>query len=218
MSGDDLEDALIVGPNSKEHDLFKVRDRYDLVVYYDQSTSNTNHLESSAGSQVLRTLHVALNEFSYRKPLHRPPLLLAGGLDAWIDLLGPQSLTLTTAEVAKGLPAALKSNLYRRWSREVVRAPTPLLLERRADHSPTPPYPISAKDDVQPSIPMPAEPINIEEEQKWLELLKKDSDPLTISVPPEAEDGKKRRRGTSIVANNTGGSLVRTVEEFVSEM
>ncbi|KAF8540288.1 hypothetical protein BDD12DRAFT_833963 [Trichophaea hybrida] len=210
MSGDALEDALIVGPNSKERELFKTRGQYDLVVYYDQSTSNT---ESSANNKALRTLHAALNDFSYRKPLHRPPLLLAGGLDAWIDLFGPQSLTLTVAEETK--PTVLKTNLYRRWSREPDRTPTPLLLEHKTGHSPTPPYPISAKDGAQSSVAMLTEPMNIEEEQKWMKLLKQDSDLRNISVPSEAEVGKMRR--TSTLAHNTEGAYVRTVEEFFQQ-
>ncbi|CAG7920328.1 unnamed protein product [Penicillium olsonii] len=110
VSAEELEERLVVSPEH-EQVLFEKRNEYDLVVYYDQSTKSVSYL---AGSPVgtsaphLRALYDTLYEFNAYKPLKagRPPALLLGGLDAWIDLLGQQSLaTSSTAAVMSSLQA-----------------------------------------------------------------------------------------------------------------
>ncbi|KAJ5354485.1 hypothetical protein N7541_005529 [Penicillium brevicompactum] len=110
VSAEELEERLVVSPEH-EQVLFEKRNEYDLVVYYDQSASSVSYL---AGSPVgtsaphLRALHDTLYEFNAYKPLKagRPPALLLGGLDAWVDLLGQQSLaTSSTAAVMSSLQA-----------------------------------------------------------------------------------------------------------------
>ncbi|KAJ5923204.1 hypothetical protein N7454_008449 [Penicillium verhagenii] len=110
VSAEELEERLVVSPEH-EQALFERRNEFDLVVYHDQSTSSVSYL---AGSPVgtsaphLRALHDTLYEFNAYKPLKggRPPALLLGGLDAWIDLLGQQSLaTSSTAAVIGTLQA-----------------------------------------------------------------------------------------------------------------
>ncbi|KAJ5759247.1 hypothetical protein N7520_006403 [Penicillium odoratum] len=110
VSAEELEERLVVSPEHEQM-LFERRNEFDLVVYYDQCTSSVSYL---AGSPVgtsaphLRYLHDTLYEFNAYKPLKggRPPALLLGGLDAWIDLIGQQSLaTSTTAAVIGSLQA-----------------------------------------------------------------------------------------------------------------
>lgn len=110
VSAEELEERLVISPEH-EQALFEKRNEYDLVVYYDQSADSVSYL---AGSPVgtsaphLRALHDTLYEFNAYKPLKagRPPALLLGGLDAWIDLLGQQSLaTSSTAAVMSSLQA-----------------------------------------------------------------------------------------------------------------
>lgn len=110
MSAEELEERLVVSPDY-EQTLFERRNEFDLVVYYDQQTASVSYL---AGSPVgtsaphLRALHDTLYEFNEYKPLKagRPPALLLGGLEAWIDLLGQQSLaTSSTAAVMGSLQA-----------------------------------------------------------------------------------------------------------------
>lgn len=110
VSAEELEERLVVSPEY-EQTLFEKRNEFDLVVYYDQQTASVSYL---AGSPVgtsaphLRALHDTLYEFNEYKPLKagRPPALLLGGLDAWIDLLGQQSLaTSSTAAVMGSLQA-----------------------------------------------------------------------------------------------------------------
>jgi ubiquitin carboxyl-terminal hydrolase 8 len=217
MSGEQLEEALVLGPEN-EYRLFEKRDNFDLIIYYDQSTSDASYLESGTGNRYLRDLHLALDDFSYSRPARRPPLLLSGGLDAWIDIYGPQSL-LTTDSLAAASASPRPEFRSHRSSRDVNRAPTPLVLERRPAIKHVPPYPHSPgpHKSIQLDMPMPSEPINIEEEKKWLDLLHKESETVTITVPvTDSTDGKQRRRKTSIVSRSSADPYARSVEEFVS--
>ncbi|KAJ5669559.1 hypothetical protein N7462_010629 [Penicillium macrosclerotiorum] len=110
VSAEELEERLIVSPEH-EQTLFERRNEFDLVVYYDQNAASVSYL---AGSPVgtsaphLRALYDTLYEFNEYKPLKagRPPALLLGGLDAWIDLIGQQSLaTSSTAAIMGSLQA-----------------------------------------------------------------------------------------------------------------
>ncbi|KAJ5452839.1 Peptidase C19 ubiquitin carboxyl-terminal hydrolase 2 [Penicillium cf. griseofulvum] len=110
VSAEELEERLVVSPDH-EQALFEKRNEFDLVVYYDQSANSISYL---AGSPVgtsaphLRALHDTLYEFNAYKPLKagRPPALLLGGLDAWVDLLGQQSLaTSSTTAIMSSLQA-----------------------------------------------------------------------------------------------------------------
>lgn len=106
VSAEELEERLVVSPEH-EQALFEKRNEFDLVVYYDQNTASVSYL---AGSPVgtsaphLRALHDTLYEFNEYKPLKagRPPALLLGGLDAWIDLIGQQSLATSSTAVVMG--------------------------------------------------------------------------------------------------------------------
>ncbi|KAF9888187.1 ubiquitin-specific protease doa4 [Aspergillus nanangensis] len=106
VSAEELEERLIVSPEH-EQTLFERRNEFDLIVYYDQDTKSVSYL---AGSPVgttaphLRALHDTLYEFNAYKPLKdgRPPALLLGGLEAWIDLLGQQSLATSSTAAVMG--------------------------------------------------------------------------------------------------------------------
>ncbi|KAL6714448.1 ubiquitin-specific protease doa4 [Lecanora helva] len=104
LSADELEDRLIISPD-KEQSHFERRNEFDMVVYYDQTTLSERFLTgapSGTGADALRALHDTLYEFNDYKPLRRPPLLLKGGLDAWIDLVGPQALTTSRTAAVVG--------------------------------------------------------------------------------------------------------------------
>ncbi|KAJ6135186.1 hypothetical protein N7512_000346 [Penicillium capsulatum] len=106
VSAEELEERLVVSPEH-EQALFERRNEFDLVVYYDQRTASVSYL---AGSPVgtsaphLRALHDTLYEFNEYKPLKsgRPPALLLGGLDAWMDLVGQQSLATSSTTAIMG--------------------------------------------------------------------------------------------------------------------
>ncbi len=106
VSAEELEDRLVVSPDS-EQALFERRNEFDVVVYMDQSTSSTNFLSgppTGSTTPALRALYDTLYEFNDYKPLKdgRPPALLLGGLDAWVDLMGPQSLKASQTAALMG--------------------------------------------------------------------------------------------------------------------
>lgn len=104
MSAEELEDRLVVSP-ANELDLFERRNEFDLVVYYDQRTVSDRFLSgapSATDGLALRALHDTLYEFNDYKPLRRPPVMLIGGLDAWIDLVGSQALQITSTAALIG--------------------------------------------------------------------------------------------------------------------
>lgn len=126
VSAEELEERLVVSPEH-EQSLFEQRNEFDMVVYYDQGTDSVNYL---AGSPVgttaphLRALHDTLYEFNAYKPLKdgRPPALLLGGLDAWIDLLGQNSLATSSTAIVMGSIQAKRP--VRKPGRPLGRVPT----------------------------------------------------------------------------------------------
>lgn len=104
MSADELQDSLVLSPED-EQAMFFSRQDYDLVVFYDQSTSEDRFLTRPSTDQdyALRYLHDALYEYNHDKPLQRPPILLMGGIEAWANLVGTQALkTSNTVTKIKG--------------------------------------------------------------------------------------------------------------------
>ena len=104
MSADELEDRLVVSPQV-EQSLFERRNEFDLVVYYDQETRSDRFLEgppTNHDASTLRALYDCLYEFNLDKPLRHPPVLLLGGLEAWMEFMTPQSLAVsqTAAQMA----------------------------------------------------------------------------------------------------------------------
>lgn len=94
----DIADSLILSP-SHEQEIFNKRNEYDLIVYYNQMSKSLQSPPSSLEEQVIVSLHRALTLLN-DPPLKRNPKLLKGGLDAWIDFLGPACLQATVASDA----------------------------------------------------------------------------------------------------------------------
>ena len=107
MSFEDLQERLIYSPET-ESQLFERIGAFDLVVYHDQNTRSDQFLDGSpktATAPWLRALYETLVTFNDRLPLRRSPTVLAGGLDAWLDLVGPQALqTSKTLQIPNALP------------------------------------------------------------------------------------------------------------------
>ncbi|KAL4887161.1 hypothetical protein BJY04DRAFT_177488 [Aspergillus karnatakaensis] len=126
VSAEELEERLVVSPEH-EQSLFERRNEFDMVVYYDQSTSSNSYLAGppiGTSAPHLRALYDTLYEFNAYKPLKdgRPPMLLLGGLDAWIDLQGQQSLG--TSSTAAILASIQKKRPVARPGRPLGRVPT----------------------------------------------------------------------------------------------
>ena len=96
ISAEELAQSLILSPEA-EQNLFDKRDTFDLVVYYDQSSTSTGRRNSGShgGDMTLGDFSKTLYDYGYEKRLKRPPRLLVGGLDAWVDLVGPGALETT---------------------------------------------------------------------------------------------------------------------------
>lgn len=102
----ELEERLVISPDAEQL-LFSRRNEFDLVVYYDQSTRDCNYLKgppTRSRTPHLRALFDTLYEFNETKPLRdgRPPALLQGGLDAWVDLMGSHSLATSRTTATLG--------------------------------------------------------------------------------------------------------------------
>ena len=105
VSAEELEERLIISPES-EQALFARRNEFDLIVYYDQNTRSSRFLSgppTGTNAPALRALYDTMYEFSYYKELRRPPMLLTGGLDAWIDLVGYQALQTSKTAALMGV-------------------------------------------------------------------------------------------------------------------
>lgn len=169
-SAEQLSDRLIISPD-EEQAMFDRRHEYDVVVYYNDSTMNTDYLTKHNRTDdevALKRLYDTLTEFNVEKPLKRPPILLKGGLDAWIDLVGPQALKTSTT-------AALLATGQTR-PRGVRRAPA-------ATHT--------AKLNLQRRR-REYVPMDQEEEQKWLEEARKGRAVLEqLPQEEEAEEGEE---------------------------
>jgi ubiquitin carboxyl-terminal hydrolase 8 len=108
ISAADIQSSLSIAPD-EEDVLFGTRDEFNLVVYYDQSSKSPNFLKypQNNAEEKLRILHEALVDYNIDKPLMNAPMLLAGGLDAWVALLGYPSLQ--TSRTQLGRPRRLSS-------------------------------------------------------------------------------------------------------------
>lgn len=87
-----LEDSMVLAP--KEAPLFNNREKFDLVVVYDQNSQTFG-----SDSSVLSILVRAIYEQAFKKFLKRGPMILVGGMDAW-------KLEIGESEVIRGEPSS----------------------------------------------------------------------------------------------------------------
>ncbi|KAF1811882.1 cysteine proteinase [Eremomyces bilateralis CBS 781.70] len=107
MSADELEDSLVLSPDGEQQS-FSRRQEYSYVVFYDKNTASVNFttLTPRNGSEgAMKILYDALLQYN-SKPLRLKPILLQGGLDAWIELLGTQSLLSSHTTATKAMKAS----------------------------------------------------------------------------------------------------------------
>ena len=103
MSAEKLAESLVLSPDS-EQKLYEQRQQYDLIVYYDQASRTIPLRSSPELNNALRIFPQIIFEHAYEKRLKRRPLLLVGGLDAWIDLVSPGSLQTSKTNSQVGVP------------------------------------------------------------------------------------------------------------------
>jgi ubiquitin carboxyl-terminal hydrolase 8 len=167
MSDEDLESTMILSPDI-ELTHFNRRDMFDLVVCYDYRTQTSSFLtkvDRTREEEALRRLFDALSELNVAKTLNRSPLLLTGGIEAWSNLLGFAALRTSDTSATKAAKALQPK-------RRPVPAPSPaatLAMEKRRRRE--------------------YNPLEPEEERKWLESARKESVYIEpVPVDDESED------------------------------
>ena len=164
MSAEELQNSLVLSPDFEQM-LFDKRDQFDMVVYYDDSTDQTEFLIHSGRNddeEALRTLFDALWEFNVDRPLKNHPMMLTGGLKSWEALLGKSSLATSDT-------SATKAFKERKPSRKLVPTPSSQLAinkKRRTEFN----------------------PIDAEELRKWEEKARLESLPLDLPPADEEEE------------------------------
>lgn len=184
MSADQLLESLVLS-SDREQAMFDKRDYFDLVVYYDASTSSADFLHGpprNESQKALKDLYDCLYEFNGDKPLQRPPILLMGGIVGWADLLGQNALitsSTTRQKAARPIkrvpPAGANSQLY-------VRK------RRMREYN----------------------PLDAEEERKWAERARTESMALQESLP---EEGFEDEEGEPVPIYRTTEDFLRRYPE-----
>lgn len=195
MSAEELQGALVLSPDI-EQALFERRDRYELIVYYDQSTLTSAFLsrtDLSPREEPLKILYDALVEFNFEHPLRRPPLLLEGGLDAWEDLLGRPALKTSDTYATKAEKA-----------KSPKRKPVPI-----PSHLP--------ELTVEKKRRGTFNPLGAEEARKWEEKARAESLPLELMPPVEDEIEEEEEEAGTPFYNRTTEDFLRRYPAIEAE-
>ena len=193
MSFEDLQERLIYSPEV-EGDLFERMGSFDLVVYHDQNTRSDQFLDGSpktAAAPWLRALYETLVTFNERVSLRRAPAVLAGGLDAWIDLVGPQALQSSkTLQVPNALPVPKPS--------------------RRMPHRPSITGGASSRE-IRMRRLHHYDPLDAKEKQEWQEKVKQEQvKPADLREFQAASEAAQEASGV-----DTSPSYHRTIDDFL---
>ncbi|KIN01414.1 hypothetical protein OIDMADRAFT_29084 [Oidiodendron maius Zn] len=150
MSADELGESIVLSPDT-EQELYEQRQEFDLVVFYDQSSSSIGPNSQSHGNpNYLRDFAKAVFDYGYSKQLRRRPMLLIGGLDAWTDMVGQNALKTSSNSKRILKPARPLGRVP--MARDTSRLQA---LARR---------------------PRESRPLSKEEELKWAETLQEEAD------------------------------------------
>lgn len=154
MSADELSESNVLSPDA-EQKLYEERHEFDLVVFYDQSSSSLRpNNQSDEGNNYLQHFATAVFDYGYSKQLKRRPMLLLGGLDAWVDVVGAHALsTSSTATLSAG--KTLKP------ARPLGRVP----MARD-----------TSRVQARTRRPRESRPFSKEEENKWAETLRQETE------------------------------------------
>lgn len=81
VSGKTIAEQSLFNNPPSERALFEARASSDLVIYYDQNSTEAN-------TRPLVNLFRALHDLEFEEPLQKRPVLLVGGFDAWLECAG----------------------------------------------------------------------------------------------------------------------------------
>ncbi|KAI8090382.1 hypothetical protein BDF21DRAFT_436817 [Thamnidium elegans] len=82
-----IEESMMMN-RDREQTIFAARNRFDLVVYYDQNSQALYNDPHNA----LYNLRAAIYEMEFQKTLQRAPMMLHGGFDAWRAVVGDRGI------------------------------------------------------------------------------------------------------------------------------
>ncbi|KAI8444606.1 ubiquitin-specific protease [Phakopsora pachyrhizi] len=102
VNSQEIEQSLVISPK-KEKSLFERRHEFDYVIIYDKrSVQLPIHRPSKEliysqdptekPNKLLLLLYLAIHREEYIKPLKRPPMLLSGGIDGWVKVVGESGI------------------------------------------------------------------------------------------------------------------------------
>lgn len=121
ISAAEITESLVLSPN-QEQSQFDQRNKYELVVFYDQDSEEIPRSPRSSDDMVIVSLHRALVHFNYERELKQPPKILKGGLDAWVDLMGSASLQSSSISSSSHTPASrARSGTFQRRRSKYIR-------------------------------------------------------------------------------------------------
>ncbi|MCJ1351058.1 MAG: ubiquitin-specific protease doa4 [Icmadophila ericetorum] len=194
LSADELGERLVVSPEN-EQTLYLRKNEFDLIVYYDQNTPNDHFLSGSLGTSsapALRALYYTLYEFNDYDQLQRPPAFLRGGLDAWVDIVGPQALQRSSTAAFQGItrPRQPVHGVTRLRSRAPTVSSSSLEVRRRRIRD--------------------TKPLDADEERAWLQKVKEEEVP---DYQPSHSDGDTDSMTSS--PEEPPSPLIHTYEDFL---
>ncbi|KAI4232644.1 MAG: hypothetical protein LQ349_004874 [Xanthoria aureola] len=199
LSAEELEETLVLSPPI-ELECFERRNEFDHVVYYDQQTPSDRFLTgppNRSTSFVMRAIYDTMHEFNYYKPLRRPPLMLKGGLDAWIDLIGTGGLAQsnTAALIGSTRPRGHQAKPGRPIGRvPMASANSSLEVRKRRLREHT--------------------PLDADEEKSWLERARKEEvEPAEYQHAHSDTDGDSNHS----YSEEPTSPFVRSYEEFLTK-
>ncbi|KAI4287226.1 MAG: hypothetical protein L6R35_003518, partial [Caloplaca aegaea] len=196
LSAEELEETLVVSPPA-ELELFERRNEFEYVIYYDQHTASNSFLTGPpdrSTSFAMRALHDTIHEFNYYKPLQRPPLMLRGGLDAWVDLIGNGGL-------AQSKTAALIGSTRQRGP--VLKPGRPIGRVPVASHN--------SSLEVRRRRLREHTPLNPDEERSWLERARNEEVDSADYQHAQSDGDEEADRP----AEEPPSPFVRSYEEFL---
>lgn len=161
VSAEQLGESMIIAPDS-EKALYEQRHEYDLVVFYDQSSTSLKGTD-----RAVVQFSKAIYDYEYDQPLKRRPMMLIGGLDAWTDVLGPNCLQASISRTSSPAPDGFGKPGRPLGRFPAARKPAGPQLRRKKTYS--------------------SRPLSKEEENKWDELLRKDSVSFSKTIKEEEE-------------------------------
>ncbi|KAI1263220.1 hypothetical protein F5Y18DRAFT_418443 [Xylariaceae sp. FL1019] len=111
ISADEILDSMVLSPE-QEKEAVENRSQFDLVVFYDQSSQSIPARSQATDKEgiILYNLQQALSNYS-ELALKNVPKLLIGGLDAWVDTVGAQSLEKTVPNIGTARPTTTRKRM-----------------------------------------------------------------------------------------------------------